>query len=86
MATINQSFISVDYKTVKNGMGEYFTIGDTVYIDTVNPDTPEEAEPAKILYFTPDSSRNEIRVYTDKGFMHADFITKNLRVPELKNA
>lgn len=65
----NQNFISVDKKTVRNSYGEFFTVGQTVRHDDNNAGT------ATIISFEPIEERNEIRVHTDKGYAHIDFIT-----------
>lgn len=65
-----QNFISVDGNTIRNSYGEYYTIGETV------GHQDEEAGLAKIISFEPIIDRNEIRVNTDKGYCHADFLAK----------
>ncbi len=67
---LQQNFISVDQKTVRNSYGEFFTIGETVRHDD------NEAGEATILSFEPIIERNEIKVYTDKGYAHIDFLVK----------
>lgn len=65
-----QNFISVDGKTVINSYGDYFTIGQKVNHDD------ETAGKATIISFEPNVEKNEIRVNTDKGFAHIDFISR----------
>lgn len=68
--TKNQNFISVDEKTVINSYGESFTIGEEVN----HQDT--EVGTAIIESFKVDKSKNEIRVDTNKGHAHIDFLIK----------
>lgn len=70
MDKLRQNFISVDEKTVISSYGEAFTIGEVVKHED------SESETAIILGFTPITDRNEIRVYTDKGYAHIDFLVK----------
>jgi hypothetical protein len=70
MDKLRQNFISVDEKTVINSYGEVFTIGEVVKHEGNGSET------AVILGFTPIPDRNEIRVYTDKGYAHIDFLVK----------
>jgi thioredoxin reductase len=65
-----QNFISVDGKTVRNSYGDFFSVGDIVRHDDASAGT------AKIISFEPIKERNEIRVHTDKGYAHIDFIFK----------
>lgn len=65
-----QNFISVDEKTVINSYGEVFTIGEIVKHDD------DDAGDATILRFETVIDRNEIRVHTDKGYAHVDFLVK----------
>jgi hypothetical protein len=65
-----QNFISVDKKMVINSYGEYFVVGEKVK----HEDT--DAGEATIISFEPDVKKNEIRVNTDKGFAHIDFLVK----------
>jgi len=65
-----QNFISVDGKTVMNSYGEFFTVGELVK----HEDT--EAGTATIISFEPNIGKNEIRVNTDKGYAHIDFLVK----------
>lgn len=64
-----QNFISVDGKTVRNSYGEFFTVGETVVHDGA-------ANNAIIISFEPNLERNEVKVITDKGYAHIDFILK----------
>ena len=66
-----QNFISVDKKTVRNSYGEFFTVGELVKHDD------EEAGTAKIISFECNIEKNEIKVVTDKGYAHIDFLIKN---------
>lgn len=66
-----QNFISVDNQTVINSYGDYFTVGEKV---THQDNTVGEAT---ILNFEPDVNKNEVRVNTDKGYAHIDFLLKN---------
>lgn len=65
-----QNFISVDGKTVMNSYGQFFTVGETVKHED------EEAGSATIISFEPNVDKNEIRVNTDKGYAHIDFLVK----------
>ena len=65
-----QNFISVDEKTVRNSYGEFFTIGEKVKHEDV------EAGVATIVSFEADVEKNEIKVTTDKGYAHIDFLVK----------
>lgn len=65
-----QNFISVDQKTVINSYGEYFVIGEQIRHDD------KDAGEATILSFEPDVEKNEIRVNTNKGYAHIDFLVK----------
>lgn len=67
----NQNFISVDGKTVRNSYGDFFTITETV------KHQDEEVGTATIISFETDVEKNEIKVITDKGFSHIDFLVKN---------
>lgn len=65
-----QNFISADYKTVKNSYDIYFTVGETVRHD----DT--DAGEATIIRFGIDERMNEIQAFTEKGYVHIDFLIK----------
>lgn len=65
-----QNFISVDKKMVINSYGEYFVVGERVR------HKDDEAGEATIISFEPDVEKNEIRVNTDKGYAHIDFLLK----------
>lgn len=66
-----QNFISVDKKTAINSYGEYFFIGEKVrHSDSSIKET------ATIIRFEPNIEENEIRVITDKGYCHIDFLVK----------
>ena len=64
-----QNFISVDGKTVRNSYGQYFIVGELVGHEGSNNN-------ATILSFEPNVMANEIKVKTDKGFAHIDFLVK----------
>jgi hypothetical protein len=66
----NQNFISVDGKTVRNSYGEYFTVGEIVKHDD------DTAGSAKIESFELNHEKNEIKVHTDRGYAHIDFLIK----------
>ena len=65
-----QNFISVDGKTVRNSYGEFFTIGEEV------AHQDGEVGKAIIINFESEVEKNEIKVITDKGFAHIDFLVK----------
>jgi hypothetical protein len=65
-----QNFISVDKNTVRNSYGEFFTVGETVSHQDAEVGT------STIISFEPIVDRNEIRVHTDKGYAHIDFLNK----------
>jgi len=65
-----QNFISVDKKMVINSYGEYFVVGEKVKHED------NEAGEATILSFEPNEGKNEIRVNTNKGYAHIDFLVK----------
>jgi len=65
-----QNFISVDKKTVINSYGEYFVIGEKV------KHQDDDAGEATIFSFESNVEKNEIRVNTDKGYAHIDFLVK----------
>ncbi len=66
-AYIKQNFISVDSKTVRNSYGDFFTVGQVVAHEG-SDDT------ATIISFETEIEENEIKVITDKGHAHIDFI------------
>lgn len=66
----SQNFISVDQKTAINSYGEYFVVGEKVGHDK------KDAGEATIMSFEPNIEQNEIRVNTDKGHAHIDFLVK----------
>lgn len=66
---INQNFISVDKKTVRNSYGEYFTVGELIGHEGAD-------DTAIIISFKPIEEENEITVITDKGYAHIDFLIK----------
>jgi len=65
-----QNFISVDGKSVKNSYDEYFTIGESISHED------KTVGIATILNFELDLKQNEVKVNTDKGYAHIDFIRK----------
>ena len=65
-----QNFISVDGKTVMNSYGEFYTVGEVVLHED------DTAGPSTIISFEPDVNRNEIRVNTNEGYAHIDFLVK----------
>jgi len=64
-----QNFISVDGKTVISSYGEYFTVGELVGHEGAEDN-------ATITSFQPVVEENEIKVFTDKGHAHIDFLVK----------
>jgi hypothetical protein len=69
-ANTKQNFISVDKKTAMSSYGEFFSVGETVRHDDANAGT------ATIVSFEPEVDKNEVKVITDKGHTHIDFINK----------
>lgn len=66
---LKQNFISVDKQTAINSYGGHFWVGEIV--------GHEGAEDiATILSFEPDEDKNEVKVYTNKGIAHIDFLVK----------
>ena len=65
-----QNFISVDGKTVRNSYGEFFTVGEFVSHED------ESVGISKITSFEVDIEQNEIKVYTESGWAHIDFLVK----------
>ena len=65
-----QNYLSVDEKTAMSGNGDFFKIGEKVKHDGAGE------EQATIQSFICDKDRNEIRVNTDKGYAHIDFLVK----------
>ena len=70
MDITRQNFISVDGISARNSFDTYFTVGDVVS----HQDT--EVGTATIIGFELDIPRNEVRVNTDRGYAHIDFIDK----------
>lgn len=66
-----QNFISVDKKTAISSYGEYFSVGEVVRHEDSG------VGEATILSFEADEPFNEVRVITDKGFAHIDFLVKD---------
>lgn len=66
----NQNFISVDKQTALSSYGEIFILGETVNHQD------KDAGIAIITSFEPVIERNEIRVHTNKGYAHLDFLEK----------
>ncbi len=67
-----QNFISVDGKTARNSYGEFFTVGEIV------KHQDKEVGTATIETFELNIEQNEIKVFTDKGYAHVDFLEKFL--------
>ena len=65
-----QNFISVDGSTAKNSYDEYFVVGEVVRHESW------EAGEATILSFELNLEMNEVKVHTDKGYAHIDFLAK----------
>ena len=65
-----QNFLSTDKKMAINSYGEYFVVGEKVGHEDV------DAGEATINSFELDVESNEIKVMTEKGFAHLDFIVK----------
>lgn len=65
------NYISVDKQTAMSSLGEFFKVGELV-----KHDAGEDAGKATIISFTPEIEGNEIRVDTNKGFAHLDFLVK----------
>lgn len=65
-----QNFISVDKSAAVSSWGEYFGIGELVSHEDNDADT------ATILGFELDIESNEVKVITDKGWTHLDFLVK----------
>lgn len=63
------NFISVDNKIVISSYGELFSVGEVVGHEGAD-------DTATILSFEPVPEENEIKVHTDKGFAHIDFLVK----------
>ena len=68
-AITNQNFISVDKKTARNSYGEFFSVGETVGHEGAD-------NTATILSFEAEAEMNEVKVITDKGHAHIDFLVK----------
>ena len=66
----NQNFISVDKQTALSSYGEMFIVGEIVNHQD------EDAGTAIITSFEPSVERNEIKVHTNKGYAHLDFLEK----------
>ena len=64
-----RNFISSDGKMARNSYDEFFAIGQLI------KHQDEEAGNATIVSFEINAEINEVRVNTDKGFAHIDFIT-----------
>ena len=65
-----QNFISVDNKTGRSSYGEFFTVGEIV------EHQDKAVGSAEIISFELDENQNEIKVNTDKGYAHIDFLVK----------
>jgi deoxycytidine triphosphate deaminase len=67
---LNRNFISTDKLVSINSYGENFVVGETV----LHNDT--EVGEATIQSFEIDEKYNEVKVYTNKGYAHIDFLKK----------
>lgn len=65
----NQDFLSADGKTARSSNGEFFSVGETVGHQGAD-------NLAVIERFEPVLDRNEIRVYTNKGYAALAFLVK----------
>jgi len=65
-----QNFISVDKKTARNSYDNFFSVGERVWHQD------STAGSATILSFKADTAKNEVKVNTDKGYAHLDFLIK----------
>ncbi len=67
---LRMNFISTDKTLARDSYGEYFKVGEVVEHedDTVGS--------ATILSFEIDEEYNEVKVITDKGWAHLDFLVK----------
>lgn len=70
MAIQNQNFISANGKTARDSLGTFFTVGEEV------KHQDESVGTAVIQRFEPIPDRNEVRVHTNKGYAHLDFLVK----------
>lgn len=68
----NKNFISSDLKSAINSYGKRFEVGDVV----THEGSDIKGERAVIFGFSIDQEKNEVRVDTDKGYAHIDFIDK----------
>jgi hypothetical protein len=65
-----QNFLSVNGKTARSSYGEFFEVGELVgHQDT-------DAGQATVLSFQGIIRENEVKVFTDKGYCHLDFLVK----------
>lgn len=67
----NRNFLSVDKKVAINSYGEYFIIGQEV----IHEDKVLGDETAIITSFSLNEEYNEVKVHTNKGYIHIDFIS-----------
>jgi hypothetical protein len=73
-----QNFISIDKKTARNSYGDFFTIGQIVEHEGAD-------DTATIISFEIDKKGNEIKVITDKGYAHIDFIFHPIKKTKKKD-
>jgi len=64
-----QNFLSVDKKTARSSLGDYFQIGEKCGYQGA-------ADYAIIYGFVEEIDGNEIKVFTSKGHCHLDFCVK----------
>lgn len=65
---MKRNFTSTDKKEAINSFDVRFAIGDIV----IHQD--EKAGEATIISFEVDEETNEVKVHTDKGYAHIDFL------------
>lgn len=65
-----KNFISADKKSAISSYGQRFEVGETV------GHADKNAGQSIVSSFDIDEESNEVKVYTDKGWAHLDFITK----------
>jgi hypothetical protein len=67
---LRRNFISADKKVARNSFNEYF------FIDEIVTHSDGESGEAKILSFEINDEYAEVKVITDKGYAHIDFLNK----------
>lgn len=70
MSKFEQNFISADFRTAINSLGDKFYVGDVVGHQDA------QVGIATIQGFSFDVKTNEIIAFTNKGFSHIDFLVK----------